>query len=124
MHARSLSLYERSLSLRERVPRRTCERISGRGKTRKPVRENQRLSTSFSSVPKFVHMFEAAGEGSNRPSSGPSGHLLPKGEGLAAGHDSICRSNYTLLPTREQSRPKSVCLWAYRFPNFQSGGLH
>jgi len=35
------------------------------GKTRKPVRENQRLSTSFSSVPKFVHTFEAAGEGTD-----------------------------------------------------------
>jgi len=30
----------------------------------------------------FIHTFEVAGEGSNRPSSGPSGHLLPKGEGL------------------------------------------
>jgi len=36
---------------------------------------------SFSSVPKFVHTFEAAGEDENGPSSGPSGHLLPEGEG-------------------------------------------
>src|SRR5262249_42267378 len=58
------------------------------GKTRQPLRENQRVTTSFSSVPKFVHTFEAASEGApivpSTPSSGASRHFLPEGEGLAA----------------------------------------
>jgi len=61
------------------------------GKTRaNPLIFAYRLA-SFSSVPKFVHTFEAAGEGSNQPSSGPSGHLLPKGEGLAGAYKIISK---------------------------------
>src|SRR5215831_10583766 len=42
------------------------------GKTRQPLRENQRVTTSFSSVPKFVHTFFAAPSpgGRGNPRSG------------------------------------------------------